>query len=151
MLMPDRLSVLLQFGRDEELKALGKMTILFASLDEAIAHFIEGLLASPALSALHNGKPIAELRFEDKQDLAKRLGNALASEHGVDAEAFIAALGEAKKASRLRNKVIHGWLTWDRDGKEAVFSGPRFRSEAGTSGPSPGYPRGSCFSGLRCA
>jgi hypothetical protein len=119
--MPNGAAAILSFGNDQ-LKALGEMTILFGSLDEAIAKTAQGLLNRfPQLLSLHNGQPLAELRFDDKQDLMKKLVRELAQIYVLDCTHLIDALGAAKNASKDRNRVIHGWLTWDTHGDHPVF------------------------------
>ena len=119
--MPNVLATL-AFGSAEHLKALGRMTILFASLDETIATFADAILQdNPTFSNPYTGKPIPELRFDDKQELLKKLVRELAAKYTQDANPVIGALGKAKEASKERNRVIHGWLTWDYKGNRAVF------------------------------
>jgi len=124
--MPDGASAILAFG-DDQLKALGEMTILFASLEDAITKYAKALLAAfPQLVEIHKGapaqgRPVDDLMFDGKQKLLKKLVRKLAQEHDVDATPLINALGESKKASQDRNHAIHGWLDWDCECGNVVF------------------------------
>jgi hypothetical protein len=122
-------------GGDDKLKEIGRLTLVFARLEEAIALDCEILLLRPELRGFHSEKGILEKHLTEKLDLDKRLVIAVGCLHSVETQEIEKILTQVRELGERRNAVIHGQLSSNADG-QIVFRnrGKQIAAESATLG-----------------
>lgn len=105
---------------DDELREVGRITLLFARVEETIAAYCEVLLLRPELRGFHSAKPTLERTLTEKLDLYKRLVLAIGCLHSIDTAQIEKNIIRMKEIGERRNAVIHGQL-YSNEAGEIVF------------------------------
>jgi hypothetical protein len=121
---------------DDELRDVGRLTLMFARVEETIALYCEVLLLRPELRGFHSAKPTVEKTLTEKLDLYRRLIIATGCLHSVGTDEIEQTVARMREVGERRNTVIHGHLYSDDNG-QVVFRnrGKEIRADSATLRP----------------
>lgn len=132
--IPDRLLALFSTASTNQLVALGQITLSFSAVDETITNLTIPLLPLPEHKKGEGDKAyqvLARLEFKRKIRLLRKILPLYAAKYGRSIDTLDQLLQQVLTLADHRNDLIHGWISWDRATRQAVFPNAakdRFRS-----------------------
>ena len=124
-LSPEVLGQLL-FGSDEDLRAVGRLTILFSLADDTVTGrcaFLVGALKSTAGTDQRElRRRVAGVPFPRRLRLIKRNVQVVSTRFGVASDHLVKLIERGFDLATHRHDIVHGGLIWNEETDQVVFA-----------------------------
>jgi hypothetical protein len=124
----------LLIGSDEQLRALGLLTLDFGAADEALAYYISSLSDFLVEDSANSAAQLQEVGFCEKVQHLKKTIQALSDRYLGDGSGLFEQLDAVRGMASHRNDIVHGWVQWDAESQQPAFRNKKKPLRGATAG-----------------